>query len=280
MTGVLTHNSYGKSRVRLTHVTRQGERHELKELEISVQLEGDFAASYVSGDNRQIVATDSMKNTIYVLARKQGIRNIESFGQTLAQHFVQTYAQVAAATITLEEVSWQRFQDHPHTFTGGSNEKRTSLVTLTRQSLRMESGLTELSLLKTTDSAFFGFVRDEFTTLCETTDRIFATLLSVHWLYAVPSADWDEIHRTARQALVKTFAHHRSLSVQETLHAMGQAVLDVCPEINEITLTMPNKHHLPVNLEPFGLDNPNVVFVPTDEPHGLITGTLSRSGPT
>jgi urate oxidase len=278
VTVVLTHNSYGKSQVRLTHVTRHGERHDLKELSISVQLEGDFAASYASGDNRNIVATDSMKNTVYVFAKKHGIGTIESFGQTLARHFLQTYAQVWAATIALTELSWRRIEDHSHAFISGSNEKRTCLVTLNRQSLRVEPGVSELSLLKTTDSAFGGFVRDEFTTLRETNDRILATLVSAHWLCATPSPDWDGIHRMARLSLVDTFARHRSLSVQETLHAMGQAVLAACPEINEITLTLPNKHHLLVNLEPFGLDNQNEVFVPTDEPHGLITGTLSRSG--
>jgi urate oxidase len=283
MSVILTHNAYGKAQIRLTHVTRHTERHDLKELCISVQLEGDFAASYVSGDNRLIVATDTMKNTVYVLAKKHGITTVEGFGETLARHFVETYAHVSAATVDLAENSWRRIvsggREHPHAFAGSTKEKRTALVICTRQSLCLESGVSDLSLLKTTDSAFAGFVRDEYTTLPETDDRIFATLLSARWRCAEAPADWDAVHQAARQALVETFARHQSLSVQQTLHAMGQAALAACPEIGAITLTMPNRHHVLVNLERFGLHNQNEIFVPTEEPHGLITGTLSRSGP-
>jgi urate oxidase len=280
MSVVLTHHAYGKSQVRLTRVTRHADRHDIKELSVAVQLEGDFAASYLTGDNRDIVATDSMKNIVYVLAKKHGIGAIESFGETVARHFVQTYAQVQAATVDLVEHSWQRLvvdgRDHPHAFVGGAGEKRTAVVTCTRQGVRVESGLRELSLLKTTDSAFAGFVRDEYTTLRETDDRIFATMLSARWLCGEAPADWDRVHQAARLALMETFARHRSLSVQQTLYAMGTAALDACSEIEQITLTMPNKHHLLVNLQPFGLDNHNEVLVATEEPLGVISATLSR----
>jgi urate oxidase len=280
MSVVLTHAVYGKSQIRLTRVTRHADRHDLKELCVAVQLEGDFAASYRTGDNRNIVATDTMKNIVYVLAKKQGIGAIESFGQTVARHFVQTYPQIQTATIDLVEHSWRRIivdgRDNPHAFIGDPSEKRTAVVTLTRQGVRVESGLDDLSLLKTTDSAFAGFVRDEYTTLPETDDRILATVLRARWLWDKTPADWDRACQVVRRALVETFARHRSLSVQQTLHAMGTAALESCSEIEQITLTMPNKHHLLVNFEPFGLDNPNEVFVATDQPHGVITGTLSR----
>jgi urate oxidase len=280
MSVVLTYHAYGKSQIRLTHVTRHADRHDLKELCVAVQLEGDFAASYLTGDNRNIIATDTMKNIVYVLAKKHGIGAIESFGETVARHFVQTYAQVRTATIDLVEHSWRRMivdgRDHPHAFVGGPREKRTATVTLTRQGVRVESGLDELSLLKTTDSAFAGFVRDGYTTLPETSDRILATSLSARWLWSKTPAEWDRAYQVVRLALVETFARQRSLSAQQTLHAMGTAALESCSEIERLTLTMPNKHHLLVNLEPFGLDNPNEVFVATHEPHGVITGTLTR----
>jgi urate oxidase len=281
MSVVLTHHAYGKSQIRLTRVTRHADRHDLKELSVAVQLEGEFAASYLAGDNRNIVATDSMKNIVYVLAKKHGIAAIEKFGETVARHFLQKYAHVSAATIDLVEHSWQRIVvdgvDHPHAFVGGSREKRTAVVKATRQGVSVESGLDELPLLKTTDSAFAGFVRDEYTTLPETDDRILATLLSARWLCGKTPADWDDVYHALRLTLVETFARHRSLSVQQTLHALGTAALDACLEIDQITLTMPNKHHLLVNLEQFGLDNPSEVFVVTGEPHGVITGTLCRS---
>lgn len=280
MSVVLTHHAYGKSRVRLTRVTRHADRHELIEATIDIQLEGDFDASYLTGDNRNVVATDSMKNTVYVLARRQPVPDIETFGLTLANHFVETYAQVSRATIHLVEQPWQRIvvegRPHPHAYVGGGSEQATSTVTRNRQGVRVESGLQGMLLLKTTDSAFKDFLRDEFTTLPDTDDRIFATMLEARWRFAAVPSPWDACRQQIRQALLATFAGHHSLAVQQTLHAMGAAALGACPAIEEITLTMPNQHRLPINLRPFGLDNPNEIFVPTEEPHGLITGTVRR----
>jgi urate oxidase len=280
MSAVLSHHSYGKSQVRLTKVTRHADRHELKELAVAVRLEGDFAASYLHGDNSGIVATDTMKNTVYALARQHPLTDVEGFGQALAAHFLDRYAHVWAAAISLEEQPWQRIvvdgRQHPHAFVGGGGETRTCTVTLTRQGRRIESGLDHLLLLKTTDSGFTGFIRDAYTTLPETEDRIFATLLTAVWVYGEGEADWDRCHQTIRRALLETFAGHKSLSVQQTLYAMGAAALEACHPISQITLTMPNKHRVLVNLEPFGLSNPNEVFVPTEEPYGLITGTITR----
>jgi urate oxidase len=277
---VLAHHAYGKSQVRLSRVTRRADHDDLKELTIAVKLEGDFTTSYVEGDNRLVVATDSMKNIVYVMAKQHGLAGIESFGQLLADHFLKEYAQVTDVTITLVEEPWQRLvvdgREHPYAFAGGSNEKRTSLVKGKRGELRVEAGLEGLLLLKTTDSAFTGFVRDRYTTLPETDDRIFATALSASWLYRPVLVDWDSAYRTIRQALLDAFARHKSLAVQQTLHAMGSAALEACTQIEQITLHMPNKHRVPVNLGPFGLDNNNEVFVATDEPYGLISGTLRR----
>lgn len=277
---ILLQNAYGKSRVRLTRVTRHADRHDLKEVAIDIQLEGDFAATYLTGDNRQVVATDSMKNTVYVLARNHPVKDIETFGQVLARHFLDTYPQITKTTIHLSEQPWQRIvvdgREHPHAFIGGGSERRTCTVTRTHLKERIESGLDDLLLLKTTDSAFQGFLRDQFTTLPEADDRIFATVLCARWLYHSPQTDWDQCHQTIRQAMLKVFGMNMSYSVQQTLYEMGGAALEECPAIEEISLTMPNQHRLPINLKPFGLDNPNEVFVPTDEPFGLISGTIRR----
>jgi urate oxidase len=280
MSVILTQHAYGKAQVRLTKVTRHAGRHDLKELCVAVQLEGDFDACYLRGDNRRIVATDSMKNITYALARNHPLTDIESFGQTLANHFLQTYPHVSAATIRLAEQPWQRIAvnglDHPHAFIGGGSDKRTSTVTGTRHGMRIESGLDNLLLLKTTDSAFAGFIRDRYTTLEETEDRIFATALSASWVYSEPAADWNRCYDLIRQAMLEVFARHKSLAVQQTLYAMGAAALEACSQIEQISLRMPNKHHLLVNLQPFGLENNNEIFVATEEPFGVITGTLRR----
>jgi urate oxidase len=111
--------------------------------------------------------------------------------------------------------------------------------------------------------------------LPETTDRIFATEVQAHWRYAAGArVDWDATHARVRQALLETFAGHDSLAVQHTLHAMGEAALRASDGVEEITLTMPNKHRILVDLERFGQKNVNEIFVATDEPFGVITGTL------
>jgi len=277
---VLKSNSYGKSHVRLTKVTRQGDLHELKEISVHVQLEGDFAACYTHGDNSKIIATDSMKNTVYVLARHHPLDSIESFARHAANHFVGTYPQVAIATVSIHEVPWQRIDVHGklhnHSFVGGSSERRTCTVTNNRRSILVEAGIEDLLVLKTTQSGFVAFVRDKYTTLKETTDRIFATSVTAKWKYSLPDGNWNRSFDGVRKALLNVFATHDSLAVQQTLYAMGEEALNVCPDISEIELTMPNQHRLLVNLEPFGLSNPNEIFVPTNEPYGLIRGTVSR----
>jgi urate oxidase len=280
MAAVLAHHTYGKSRVCLTRVTRQADRHDLKELTIDIRLEGDFAGSYTHGDNSHIIATDSMKNTVHVLAREQPLPDLESFGLALADFFLAHYAHVSLASVRLAEQPWRRItvagQEYPHAFMGGGTEQRTCMVSVTRQERRIEAGLEDLLILKTTDSAFRGFIRDRYTTLADTDDRIFATILTAAWQYRDTTADWNRCYDLIHQTLLETFARHQSLSVQQTLYDMGAAALGACDAVEEITLTMPNQHRLLVNLQPFGLDNPNEVFVPTHEPFGLISGTLRR----
>ncbi len=280
MSSTMTHNSYGKSRVRLTKVIRQPDRHELKEVSVDIQLEGEFEGSYTHGDNSKIVATDSMKNTVYVLAANHAFPDIETFGSDLTTHFLKTYDHVSMAKAELQEGLWLRIQQngrpHPHAFVSGGDEKRIASVVATRDSRRIESGIENLVVLKTTASEFWGFVRDEYTTLPEVRDRIFATSVSARWSYKGDWTDFNASHQRARALILDVFATHHSLAVQQTLHEMGQAILEACSEIEQISFSMPNQHRIPFNLKPFGLENRNDIFVPTDEPYGLISATLKR----
>jgi urate oxidase len=286
---VLTEHSYGKARIRLTKVARRADRHEIRELTIEIRLEGDFAGSYTAGDNRLIIPTDTMKNVAYALAKEHALDSIEAFGLTLTGHFLEHYGHVERATARLVEHPMERIRidgvEHPHAFAGRGLESRTCTVRRGRGGPHIESGIDELFLLKTTNSAFAGFLRDRYTTLPDSADRILATMLTADWLTAVGSAedadgfDWNGAHAVVRRSLIETFAGHRSLSVQQTLHDMGSAVLIACPQVERITLNMPNKHRILVDLKPFGLDNVDEVFVATDEPHGTITGTLLRATP-
>ncbi len=274
----LTWNRYGKSRIRLVKVRRACDPHELVDLTIDVQLEGAFEAVYVGGDNGSCLATDTMKNTVYALARQDPIEHVEAFALKLADHFLVKPA-VSRVRISAVEQPWGRLSagghPHPHAFVQAGAEHWTTVVTRDAQASEVVSGLANLVVLKTTDSAFAGFPRDEFTTLPDTGDRIMATSITAAWTYAPGPADFTA-RAQLRRALVETFAAHRSRSVQHTLYAMGEAALAACGGVTAITLTLPNRHHLLVDLTPFGLDNPNEIFVATDQPFGVIEATIRR----
>lgn len=278
--GVMVQNAYGKSKVRLTKVMRQKEQHVLKEICVEIQLEGEFERAYTDGDNSQVVATDSMKNTIYALASSHRLEDIESFGKSLAEHFLTTYGHVRKCTIQLAEELWQRItidgKPHSHAFFGAGDEKRFAQIQATPKHIEVQSGIDGLKLVKTTDSEFWGFVRDKYTTLPEVRDRIFGTSVAVRWLYQGVNPNFGASYEAVRKAVLEVFATHRSLGVQHTLHEIGQVVLERVPDIREITITMPNEHRIPFNLQPFGLENKNEIFVATDEPYGLISATIKR----
>ena len=281
MAVTLVHNNYGKCRVRLMKVARHGERHEIQETTLKIALEGDFEKIHTVGDNSQCLPTDTMKNTVYVLAQQTPeIEEIEAFALRLVKHFLANNAHVSRVIIEINEHGWTRInlseEPHPHSFTKSGDEKRTTRINATRDGVTVESGIEDLIVLKTTKSGFAGFIKDEYTTLPETTDRILATSVKANWLYANPEAATADVWHSVRKTIIETFSEHDSLSVQHTLYAMGKAVLENFPEIAEIAFSLPNIHYLPIDFSRFGLENDNRIFLPTDEPHGLIEARLSR----
>ena len=276
---VLSWNRYGKSQIRLVKVRRARGAHDIVDLTVDVQLEGAFDAVYVDGDNAPCLATDTMKNTVYAIARTDPIDHVESFASRLADHFAGKPA-VERVRIGVTEHRWERLPagggPSPHAFVQGGSEQWTAVVTRDRQGVRIVSGLTGLVVLKTAESAFSGFPRDEFTTLPDTEDRILATSITASWTYREETKDFGGRERI-RAALLDTFATHKSRSVQHTLYAMGEAALAASADATDITLALPNRHHLLVDLAPLGLDNPNEIFVATVQPFGLIEATVKRS---
>jgi urate oxidase len=270
----LVENGYGKQAVRLVTVRRGPDRHELKDVTIAIRLEGDFAAAYTDGDNREVLPTDTMKNTVYALAAEHPFEDVEDFGLALSEHFLQASPRVTAVRVELTEHLWERFDPHAFRRTGG--ERRTAVVTRTQQGTQVRAGLADLVVMKTAQSAFEGFPRDRYTTLKETSDRLLATSVQATWRYSRPYVTFGHLWKEVRRVLLATFAAHDSRSVQHTLYAMGEAVLETL-DVEEIHIAMPNLHHLPVDLTPFGLQNRNEVFVATAEPYGLIEGTVKRS---
>ncbi len=280
MTIRLGDNGYGKQRVRVMQVSRHADRHDIKELTIGIQLEGQFETAHTKGDNSKILPTDTMKNTVYALARKHRIETPEHFCLLLVGHFLADHAHVSRARVEASETLWTRLpyagKQHRHTFTRSSEEKRTARVDGTRKEKIVQAGINGLVVLKTTDSAFEGFLRDSFTTLKEDRDRILATVIHATWRYRQEVSEFESIWHGVRQTLLEAFASHDSKSLQETLYAMGEAALAKFTAIREIHLSLPNKHYNLVDLSPFGMDNPKEIFLPTDEPHGLIEATLQK----
>jgi urate oxidase len=266
----------------MVKVSRQGKVHTVREVDVAIALEGDFGAIHTRGDNANCLPTDTMKNTVYALGKDHPLDTIEEFALHLARHFLDEHRPVSSARVRISQVPWKRVKtrawEHPHCFLKGSEERRTCDVVLGRgkTNARAIGGIEGLVILKSTDSAFTGYPKTRFTTLPEARDRIFCTSVTATWTYGSTRAKFGACRDAIRRALIDTFAAHKSESVQQTLFEMGAAALRACQSIDSIRLSMPNKHCLLVNLKPFGLENANEVFVPTDEPHGLIEATVTR----
>src|ERR1022692_88428 len=283
---VLGPNQYGKAETRVVRIYRDGDRHEIRDLNVSTSLRGDFAAAHLTGDQASVLPTDSQKNTCFAYAKEHGVGEIEDYALALASHFVDDIAPVYRARVDVDEYRWERVSvagaEHPHAFVRAGHEVRTACVTTDAEravnASWVISGIRDLVVLKSTGSEFTGFLRDRYTTLAEATDRILATSLTVRWRYAGTDVAWGEAFGQVRQILLERFARVHSLALQQTLWEMGSAVLAARDDIAEIRLSAPNKHHFLVDLSPFGLENPGGVFHADDRPYGLIQCAAVREG--
>jgi urate oxidase len=277
---MLADTAYGKSSVRLVKVSRLGDRHDLRDMTVAMRFEGDYDQSYTEGDNSGVLPTDTMKNTVYALAARERLEEPEGFALRIAKHFLDRNPRLRRVRVDIAEHPWQRIavgdREHGQAFSRAGAESRSATIQSDRQRTTVGAGLADLLILKSSRSAFAGFLRDEFTTLPDTSDRLLATSLTATWRYQDADVEFGTRWQAVRRILLEAFAEHDSKSVQHTLHAMGQAVLDSVDTVTAIRLVMPNKHHLPIDLSRLGLENRNEVFVPTEEPYGLIEATLVR----
>ena len=280
MSITLLENSYGAERVRLLKVRRLQDRHDLKELTVGIQLSGEFEASYERGDNRTILPADTVRNTVYALAKLYPIEQIEQFAQELINHFLTGNPQVRKVRVDIAEHRWDRItfgqKPHPWSFAPAAGELRTAIVTATRDAVLIEAGIDNLRVIKTAGSGFQGYLRDPFTTLQETSDRLLATNLKATWQYSDNEIPFSAYWHGVRDAIVDTLVEHESRSMQNTLHAVAEAVLERYSDIAEIHLWLPNTDCRLVDLGCFGLDNNNEVFAPADESCELIEARLRR----
>jgi urate oxidase len=277
---VLGTTSYGKSAIRMVKVDRGTPRHVLHDLNVDVALAGDFDAAYTGDDNTQLLATDTMRNTVYALAKDHPLDSIESFGLALARHFLRVGPTVTGVRVAITEYPWTRIivdgEEHDHAFVRGSGE-RTALVSGTSDALQVSAGIDDLLILKSTNSGWEKFYREQYTVLPDANDRILATMLTATWNYgSATDLDFSTLWSGIHEQILATFTDHYSPSVQNTLYRMGKAVLGAFPAVHKIHFSLPNKHHLLFNLKQFGLENDNVIFQVTSDPYGLIEGTVER----
>jgi urate oxidase len=277
---VLGDNSYGKAENRVVRIHRDTPRHEIRDVTVSTALRGDFSAAHLEGDQARVLPTDTQKNTCYAYAKEKGLREIETYALDLGRHFVDDVEPVTGARIAVDEHTWERVpvdgRGHDHTWVRRESEIRTTVVEVDAAGATVVSGLKDLVLLKSTGSEFAGFLVDGYTTLAETHDRIMSTSLVATWRYTGTEVEWDKTWSDVRRILLERFATVHSLALQQTLWEMGKAVLQAHPEIAEVSLSAPNKHHFVVDLSPFGLENSGEVFHAADRPYGLIEATVTR----
>jgi urate oxidase len=277
-------NQYGKAENRVVRVYRDNGRHEIRDLNVSSALRGRFTDAHVTGDQADILPTDTQKNTVFAFAKEKGVRSIEEFGLTLADHFITTAPAAEGARIEIDEYAWNRIPvdgaGHDHSFVLSGGGVRTTVVNVDGEGAdrraHVVSGIKDLTLLKSTGSEFHGFLKDRYTTLPEVTDRILATSLIARWRYDSTDVDWDKSYDAIKTLLLQRFAEIHSYALQQTLYGMGTAVLEQFPEVAEIKFSAPNKHHFLVDLSPFGVENPGEVFHAADRPYGLIEATVVR----
>jgi len=282
MSIVLGPNQYGKAENRVVRIYRDTDRHEIRDLNVSTSLRGDFSAAHLAGDQTRVLPTDTQKQTVYAFAKQVGIGEIEDFALALGRHFVNDVEPVEGCRIEIDEYAWERVsvdgREHDHTWVRKGQETRNTILTIEGKGgpEHLVSGLKDLVLLKSTGSEFHDFLVDEYTTLIPTTDRIMATSLVARWRYLGTELDWAGLYASIRQLLLEQFAIVHSLALQQTLYEMGRAVLETHDEVAEIKFSAPNKHHFVYDLSPFGLENPNEVFHADDRPYGLIQATVQR----
>jgi urate oxidase len=277
---VLGQNNYGKSEIRLLKVRRGAERHELWDLDVRVSLEGDFEAAHTRGDNSHLLATDTMRNTVYALAKDHLTGSIEAFGLALVDHFLRAGPTVTSCLVEITQHRWDRIEvdgrPHEHSFVRGRGERRTEVSGDEGGSRSVEAGIGDVYVMKTTNSGFEGFLRERFTTLPETDERILATVVTAKWVYNTTDADFDSLWDSVLRKTLETFTDHYSPSVQNTLYRMGKAVLEEFPEVERIWYSFPNVHHVHYDLARFGIDNEGEIFHATRDPYGQIEGWVER----
>jgi urate oxidase len=270
-------NRFGKAEVRVVRVVRGGGPDGadlVRDWNVSTTLSGDLDDAHLTGNNANVLTTDAQKNAVYAFSQRLGGIEPEAFALALAQHFVTSQPAIHRARVTIQEYPWEGL-GQPHSFVRSGRYVRSCAVVHDEDAgASLVSGVEDLIVMNTTDSEFWGFAKDEYTTLPETKDRILATQVSARWRFREPTGDFAGVHAQALAAMLDAFAGTYSYALQQTLYAMGDRIVTEVPALCEVRFALPNKHHFLVDLEPFGLPNDNEVYFAADRPYGLIEGQV------
>jgi urate oxidase len=275
----LVSNSYGKGRVRVLRLHKDGAHHAVRELNVEALMTGDFGALFTHGDNAKAISTDTVKNLINIVARENLDLGTEAFCAAVCQRFLDRYPQVVSVDVTAHETKWVRYggdNPHPHAFTLDSNGRPFVKLTGSRTGMTTTSGIAGFTFMKTTQSGWDKYEKDSYTTIRETRDRICATSMEASWVWASAPADYAKANALILDTMIDVFVSTYSESVQDSMYRMAMAALAAVPQIVTISMACPNKHYIPINLAAFDLTNDNMIFLPTDEPHGQIECTVGR----
>jgi urate oxidase len=286
---------YGKDNVRVYKVERDDatQTHTVVEMTVCVLLEGEIETSYTDADNSVVVATDTMKNTTYIMAKLHPVTPVEQFASILGNHFVETYKHIHVAHISIVQHRWTRMtvdgKPHPHSFFRDGAEKRVVQADVSRKGIEIRSGISDLLVLKSTGSEFHHFVRNDFTTLPDVYDRILSTSVDAGWKWKTFSgldqvkseiAKFNTAWEKAREVTFRLFATESSPSVQNTMYKMCEEILAAESTIDAVDYSLPNKHYFEIDLSwHHGLKNTGKdaeVYAPQSDPNGLIKCTVTR----
>ncbi|AQZ10287.1 (ZYRO0G09482g) [Zygosaccharomyces parabailii] len=297
----LADSTYGKDNVKFLKVKKDPSNPKLQqvmEATVKVLLRGNFDVSYTEADNSPIVPTDTVKNTILILARQNDTWPTEKFAAKLALHFTGKYSHVSGVSIKIYQERWVKYdvdgRPSQHSFVHQGPEKK--IVELEYDKVngpthyKLSTSIKDLTVLKSTNSMFYDYNVCEYTTLKPTTDRVLSTDIFAVWDWsasklgpltaiAAGASDlvFDKVFNDARDITLDIFAKENSVSVQATMYNMGVAILAKAPQVEYVSYELPNKHYILFDLKWFqGLSNDNELFYPSPHPNGLIRCKVGR----
>ena len=277
---VIGGSTHGESRVRMLRLVRRGDRHDPRDLTVSLRFEGDFGGAFREGRPAGVIPGEALKTLVHTCARQHATGEIESFGLELCRRLLETHPQVAKVRAEVTEQPWLRMEvggkAQGQAFVLGGPEQRGAAITSNGTQIAVVSSIDNLTVMRTSGfmpsrpSAATDDVGDEGL------PPLVVGALNIRWTYSTPDVTFGAYRQGVRSVVVETMALHASRSVQYTLYAIGDVLLASYPEISVVSLAMHERPYRPVDLFHANVENPDDLFVAVEEPVGVVEVTLER----